>query len=530
MSKHPYLLLISALGLGVIFDLLFWKQGFGINFPIFWIAVLATGIILLNQDSIRFHKINLVLIVLFIFFLVMGIVRSEPLSRFLAITGMLFILFTLSLTYKKGNWMHLHFGNYAANFFLIMAGILYLPVTFFDEVRKARKEKLISEGKNPASLVGRIIVGILISIPIIIILISLLASADSVFNLTLVNFFNNLGDAILQLFWILVIGYATAGILIFTGNANQDKNSPEKINNEVKSGPILGIVESSIVLGSISAVFLFFVFIQIKYFFGGNVNIGGAGFTYSEYARRGFNELNWVASISLIIVVILSLITHRDTAKQRKIFTGFNLLVIVQVIIILVSAFQRLLLAIDWHGFSRLRVYPLVFMIWMAVLLIGVAVLEMRQKEKFFTFAIVIASIGFSVSICTMNVDGIIGRYNVNRTLEDKHFNAPHLANLSSDLVPGLVQDFEQPNFSNEVHEGIGAALVCQQDKLDRWGDGKDWRSLDLSYILANNSLQSIKDELNPYELGKNEDGYYVKTPGGFKHQCVDTHSPDRED
>jgi uncharacterized membrane protein len=491
---------------------------------------MVAGIILLRQDEIMFKKNNLVLFVLFIFFSVVGIIRSEPLSRFLAITGQFFTLFTIALTYKKGNWVHLTLWNYATNFFLIMAGILYLPITFIDETRKARKENLTSEGKSSESLISRIIIGIIISIPIVVILMALLASADPVFNLTLAHFFDNLGDAILQLFLILVVAYAIAGVFIFTRNVNQEKNSPENKIEEKKGGSGLGIVESSIILGSISAVFLFFVFIQIKYFFGGNVNIGGAGFTYSEYARRGFNELNWVASISLLIVVVLSLITHRDTPKQRKVFTGFNLLVIVQVIIILVSAFQRLLLAIDWHGFSRLRVYPLVFMIWMAILLIGVAALEMRQKEKFFTFAIVIASIGFAVSICAMNVDGIIARYNVDRTLDDKHFNAPHLANLSSDLVPDLVKDFERTNLSNEIHEGIGAALVCQRRKLDTWGEGNDWRSLDLSFILANNSLQGITDQLNKYELSHNEDGYFVKTPGGYKHQCTDDHSPDRED
>ena len=50
----------------------------------------------------------------------------------------------------------------------------------------------------------------------------------------------------------------------------------------------------------------------ISVFFGGETNIGVAGYTYSQYARRGFNELVIVAFFSLVMILGLSTITRRE--------------------------------------------------------------------------------------------------------------------------------------------------------------------------------------------------------------------------
>jgi hypothetical protein len=44
------------------------------------------------------------------------------------------------------------------------------------------------------------------------------------------------------------------------------------------------------VLSSVVVLFSAFVIIQFQYFFGGAANISIEGYTYAEYARRGFGE------------------------------------------------------------------------------------------------------------------------------------------------------------------------------------------------------------------------------------------------
>ena len=59
-----------------------------------------------------------------------------------------------------------------------------------------------------------------------------------------------------------------------------------------RSSPqFLGFTEAAVVLGAVVVLFALFVVIQFQYFFGGQTNIGVQGYTYSEYARRGFGEL-----------------------------------------------------------------------------------------------------------------------------------------------------------------------------------------------------------------------------------------------
>ena len=79
--------------------------------------------------------------------------------------------------------------------------------------------------------------------------------------------------------------------------------------------PFLGWIESIIILLGIDLLFAFFVGIQFKYFFGGQTNIHIDGFTFAEYARKGFSELVIVAVISLLIMQILNSIGKRQTWK-----------------------------------------------------------------------------------------------------------------------------------------------------------------------------------------------------------------------
>ncbi len=45
-------------------------------------------------------------------------------------------------------------------------------------------------------------------------------------------------------------------------------------------------------LGSINLLFAVFISVQFAYLFGGERNIAAQGFTFAEYAHRGFFELN----------------------------------------------------------------------------------------------------------------------------------------------------------------------------------------------------------------------------------------------
>jgi hypothetical protein len=286
--------------------------------------------------------------------------------------------------------------------------------------------------------------------------------------------------------------------------------------------PFLAFAESAVVLSSMTILFLLFVIVQFRYFFGGRINIGAAGFTYSEYARRGFSELIIVAFISLVVILGLSTVTRRETDRQRWIFSGLSIAIVVLVIVILVSAYQRLNLAIDWHGFSRLRLYPRVFLIWIGILLVAVIVLETLRRERYFALAAVLAAIGFAISLSLINVDASIVRRNVLRATQGRHFNVNYLTSLSTDAVPTLVEAFMNPSLDVTTHEAIGAALVCfQQSESTPRASDLDWRSFDYSRWAALRALDQVRNSLTGYGVNTNRWPAEVSTPSHVFYDCA---------
>ena len=207
----------------------------------------------------------------------------------------------------------------------------------------------------------------------------MLGSADLVFGQRLEEFielFNleNLPEYIFRFVYILMGAYALAGVFLHAAQQSKEERLVGEGKPVVPS--FLGFTEAAIVLGSVAALFAAFVFIQFQYFFGGQTNIQIDGYTFSEYARRGFGELVTVAIFSLLLILSASGVTRRETEMQRRVFSGLGVGIVGLVLVMLVSAFQRLVLYETAYGFSRLRAYTHIFMIWLALLLVAVVVLE----------------------------------------------------------------------------------------------------------------------------------------------------------
>jgi hypothetical protein len=366
--------------------------------------------------------------------------------------------------------------------------------------------------------------GLLIALPVVIFFALLLTSADAIFDQKMRDFFDIFTterwlEYIIRLIIILVVAYILLGIYLFAAAPDRQETLAGANGPVVKR--FLGFTETAIVLSSVTVLFLLFVIIQFQYFFGGRDNIGVEGFTYSEYARSGFSELIWVAFFSLVMILGFSTITRREKSWQVKAYSGLSIALVTLVIVILVSAYQRLVLAIDWHGFSRLRLYPSVFLIWLGLLFVTVIVLEIIRRERFFAFAALIACIGFAASLAILNVDATIVHHNVDRAVAGKHFNVTHLTSLSPEAVTALYQEFRNPTLPVEVREGIGAALLCYvHTDLYTYYPNLDWRASNASEWRAIAALDEVDDLLQAYRFSVQTWPFVVETPGHELYDC----------
>jgi len=536
MKKNPTKLWIIVFALGWLFDFLFWKQQPGVNFAIFMTACVTAAFYLLLSDGLRPNRTSLMLLPLFGFFVAVTVIRAEPMTIFLAYTFTLLTMTLLAVSYLGGRWYLYTIIDYIGKFLNLLGSILVRPIAFTTDVRKEQAETGVQPAKRNIWPVVR---GVVIAIPIIAIFASLLASADAIFSqrLTdLIDWFNidNLPELIFRLVYILVIGYALAGIFLHAASESRD----EKLASEGKTflPPFLGYVESSIVLGSVVALFLAFVVIQFQYFFGGRSNIHIDGYTYAEYARRGFGELVIVAFFALLMLLIFSAITRRETETQRKIFSGLGVTLVALLLVMLVSAYQRLGLYEAAYGFSRLRTYTHVFLIWIGMLLVTTIVLEILRKEHMFTFAMLIASIGFAATLPILNVDAFIVRQNIQRgnlqtqtqqssaRTSNTEVDAQYFVELSDDAIPPMVKAFQNQSLPDSVRERVGAALACIQYRRTQNSEDHSWKSFQFSRFIADRALTSVKKALKSYVITDTDYPGTATTPSGEEFYCYSSY------
>ena len=523
MTKHPKLLWIVVLLLGWAFDFLFWGKSVGINFAIFVTICVLGGFFLLLINGQKPALISLWLLIPFVFFAAITAIRQEPLTLFLAYTFTLVSMGLLAVTYLGGRWPQYNLLDYSKKFYQLSASILLSPIPLYQQMRVERDGIQKSIKGFPIKPVLR---GLLIAIPIVLVFAFLLASADIVFNQKIIDFFDlfNLGripEYIVRLAIILFWACLLAGVFLHAAAKSKDGKLIGEDKPVVK--PFLGFTEAAIVIGSVVLLFLLFVIVQFQYFFGGEGNIGIEGYTYSQYARSGFNELIAVAFASLLMILGLSTITQRENNRQKLAFSGFCIAIVSLVIIILVSAFMRLSLAINWHGYSRLRLYPRVFLIWVGILFVAVIILEVFRRERYFALAALLASFGFAATLSMLNVDASIVTYNVFRTTQEKHFNVYHLTSLSTDAVPALMDKFLDSSLSETTHEGIGAALVCfLNSRTIEKASNEDWRSFNFSRRQAVNKLELVEFLLQDYKYNGKSEPVLVRTPGNALYVCAE--------
>jgi hypothetical protein len=187
--------------------------------------------------------------------------------------------------------------------------------------------------------------------------------------------------------------------------------------------------------------------------------------------------------------------------------------------VILVSAFQRLLLYEAAYGFSRLRMYTHIFMIWLGVLLAVAVLLELLRRERLFALAALLATLGFALSLALVNVDASIVRQNVARASQGQGLDVPYLASLSPDSVPALAAAYEFKVLPGLTRDAVGAVLVCRLHTLSQSTDG-NWRSFTLSAWWADQAITRLQGRLQLYHVTQDQDVVKILTPGNVYYEC----------
>jgi len=239
----------------------------------------------------------------------------------------------------------------------------------------------------------------------------------------------------------------------------------------------LGSVEVSVVLGLLNLLFLVFVVVQLPYLFGGVVQVARMG--YSEYARRGFFELVWVAGLTLSLLLWAHWLVRGSGPAGQRTYRLLALGLVCLLLVVMASAVQRMQLYVESSGLTELRIQASVFMGWLAVVFVWFMLTVLRGDRRRFAFGALVSAFVVIGGLDVVNPDALIVRTNAHygHLESEAPLDARPLASFSADATPAIVAALPQLSIQ-------GQGVVLAELKV-RFGhernDPVDWRTFNWS-------------------------------------------------
>jgi hypothetical protein len=194
-------------------------------------------------------------------------------------------------------------------------------------------------------------------------------------------------------------------------------------------------------LWSAAVVIWIFVVLQLSYFIQPPPVLADSGVTFAEYARRGFGELSFAATIVGAIIIILEYTRPTEATEQdRKKLVRLELALLVALVLVLLSAFRRVILYEQAYGFTTARLFAQAYMVVMCLALLALGI-EVARGSISIAFGRRVAEIALGVFTVLVfwNYEAWIVNRNIDRSAQDGKFDWAYAKRLSTDAMPTLI-------------------------------------------------------------------------------------------
>ncbi|MDO8626010.1 MAG: DUF4173 domain-containing protein [Candidatus Magasanikbacteria bacterium] len=419
--------------ISILYDFFFWQQEPGIGFAIYVLLyttgflIIANLTVVLRQRQAWWLLAPIVILSLDRVLLNNEFVRQAGGAMVLVLSAVFALLATMQNPAKHT----FHFRG-----FPVVRRIDLLFMKWSDMY----KDVFLWHDDPRKQLVRRILLGLVIAIPFLIIFAWLFNKADAVFAEGLADLFNI--EKIPEFAWRVL---RTVALALFAGGFYYATALHDSVLASVNDlARELDQVIVAVVLALINVLFGAFVFIQFKYLFGSAEFVLKNGLTFADYARQGFFELSWVIGLSaLFLVVVYRAFVGREKSKIVSVFTT---LLVLQVGAIAASALRRMNLYQFEYGYTVLRLYVEWFIYFiLALLSLTAACFWIRVAFRRFFYIVLISGVAALTMVASVNVDYIITRENVRRFMaENQPLDLDYIAELSTDSLPALTLLFSK--------------------------------------------------------------------------------------
>ncbi|RSD29226.1 DUF4153 domain-containing protein [Mesobacillus subterraneus] len=347
INKGDWIFFIVCLALGLLAERSFLNGQIGLSYLVFITGFYGVFLWRFRSHPFTNKKLGLLLIISVWFLAASFLLRSNMILymlNILVIPALVFVQLVLVTYPLQNQW---HRWPFVQKLFL-SAGAAIVYVARFLMYGPKLGFKGMDE-KN-SMVLRKVMIGVAISFPLLFVIINLLVSADQQFGEilgTLPRWLSGLRieEEILRTIAILFYSLVMFGVMQVLRKKQPLPAEPFEKNVRMSWDSVISLT----VLILLNLVYLLFVVVQFKYFFSETLH---AGYTYAEFARRGFFELLFVTILNLLIISTVITFVDANAKGIRRLLQGLLSLLVFFSGVMLYSAFIRLLMYEEAYGFT----------------------------------------------------------------------------------------------------------------------------------------------------------------------------------
>ena len=273
--------------------------------------------------------------------------------------------------------------------------------------------------------IANIMIGLAVSIPLFIVVLLLLVSADKAMSNMVENIFDVVTEEMILLIPQFILGipiamYLFGMLFISASKRNKDNITDEAYRKSKESGRVLPKSAVFAALMPILLLYALFFFSQLPYFLSGFSGKLPGNLTYADYAREGFFQLVALTVINLVIIIIMQRFSRDSVDKKSFSLRIFSILFSVTTLVLVASALSKMIMYIQSYGLTRARVNATWAIVVIALAFIFIIIKQLFGRFPLIRSIVVTAVLMFGV-LAFSRVDYQIAKYNITMYKEGHH-------------------------------------------------------------------------------------------------------------
>ena len=473
--------------LSILQSILFWEKEPGISVMLFVISFLAGLIYLMYKYKKIENKKAFILVIPIILLSATYFIYHNTLFQMINVLVILILMMIMCIYATR---LHVKIQEFLVKAIELLAGSFESISDVIDSLKNKFKKKEDVENEKTEKI-KQGLKSFVYAVPVILIVLILLMSADSVFA----NIFANIFDEFKNIFMaenfvmfcirmcIIIIFF-----FIFSGFFVNILKKDTMFNSESEEKIVEIHIEKmtiNMILTILNIFYFIFSIIQFTSLFS---NINTNDFDYATYARQGFFQLMIISFIN-IVMIMLAKINKGNTSSYTK---GMSILILLFTMVILLSAFFRMNLYEKAYGYTYLRLFVYYILVTEFILILPIGLWILDRKIDILKWTIGIVTIMYMI-LNFSNIESTIAKRNVDRYFENQEENEIDLEYLFHHTGTDAIGQMKRLLNAKDETVVKRVKKYLLQEKEDLQDTETSWQETNLSEINAKEELINIK-------------------------------------